>query len=77
MSNMICKYIICIKLLLINKRVFVIYYNIWAVTFHTMNHPWPYALDLQAFTMIDQNQDGVIDLKDLKDIHSNLGELYS
>lgn len=29
----------------------------------------------EAFTMIDQNQDGVIDLKDLKDIHSNLGRI--
>ena len=29
---------------------------------------------LQAFTMIDQNRDGIIDIEDLKDIYSNLGE---
>ena len=28
---------------------------------------------LQAFTMIDQNRDGVIDIEDLKDMYSNLG----
>ncbi|XP_025095035.1 myosin regulatory light chain LC-2, mantle muscle-like isoform X2 [Pomacea canaliculata] len=29
----------------------------------------------EAFTMIDQNRDGVIDIEDLKDIYSNLGRI--
>jgi len=29
----------------------------------------------EAFGMIDQNQDGVIDLSDMKEIHSNLGRI--
>ncbi|XP_055955883.1 myosin regulatory light chain, smooth muscle-like [Patella vulgata] len=29
----------------------------------------------EAFTMIDQNRDGVIDLEDLKDMYSNLGRI--
>ena len=29
---------------------------------------------VQAFTMIDQNRDGVIDIEDLKDMYSNLGK---
>lgn len=29
----------------------------------------------EAFTMIDQNRDGVIDIEDLKDMYSNLGRI--
>ncbi|GFS01309.1 myosin regulatory light chain [Elysia marginata] len=29
----------------------------------------------EAFTMIDQNRDGIIDIEDLKDIYSNLGRI--
>ena len=29
---------------------------------------------MQAFTMIDQNRDGIIDIEDLKGIYSSLGE---
>ncbi|XP_050396393.1 myosin regulatory light chain, smooth muscle [Patella vulgata] len=29
----------------------------------------------EAFTMIDQNRDGIIDLEDLKDMYSNLGRI--
>jgi len=29
----------------------------------------------EAFTMIDQNRDGVIDVEDLKDMYSNLGRI--
>ncbi|KAL8587041.1 hypothetical protein ACOMHN_023431 [Nucella lapillus] len=29
----------------------------------------------EAFTMIDQNRDGIIDVEDLKDIYSNLGRI--
>ena len=29
---------------------------------------------LQAFTMIDQNRDGLIDVSDLKEMYSNLGK---
>merc|ERR1712200_359218 len=29
----------------------------------------------EAFTMIDQNRDGIIDIEDLKDMYSNLGRI--